>query len=195
MLFDHVDKWDSRRSSSSLPFVRFTAYSSASAGAVISPPPRITFDRHLQPIFLKLFSSLANVMIRSKLVFGRPVASITTTFCLQLIRRITSTMKVLEPIHRTGRNGCRRHTGYIFLIDHTYTILIVGNRIHWADLLTRALQMGNRIVWACLGTLSALAAFIWVDVRLGISHADRSQTDRSSGRLLPIHLRQLSVTV
>lgn len=62
-----------------------------------------------------------------------------------------------------------------FLIDHTYTILIVGNRIHWADLLTRALQMGNRIVWACLRTLSALAAFIWVDVRLGISHADRSK--------------------
>ena len=28
-----------------------------------------------------------------------------------------------------------------FLIDHTYTILIVGNRIHWADLLTRALQI------------------------------------------------------
>lgn len=35
--------------------------------------------------------------------------------------------------------------------------------------------MGNRIVWACLGTLSALAAFIRVDVRLGISHADRSK--------------------
>ena len=77
-----------------------------------------------------------------------------------------------------------------FLIDHTYAILIVGNRIHWADLLTRALQMGNRIVWACLGTLSALAAFIRVDVRLGISHADRS---KRTGVLaaLPIHLRRL----
>ncbi len=102
-------------------------------------------------------------------------ASIATTFaCVDQADHIDHEGLGTDRTERAGMDaGATLDT--FFLIDHTYTILIVGNRIHWADLLTRALQMGNRIVWACLGTLSALAAFIWVDVRLGISHADRSK--------------------
>ena len=56
----------------------------------------------------------------------------------------------------------------LIFIDLAYAILVVGNRVYRAGLLTRALQMCDRVVRAGICALAALLTLVRIDVGTGI---------------------------
>ncbi len=68
---------------------------------------------------------------------------------------------------RTDSCGCRRRTGSANFIDLAYAILVVGNRVYRAGLLTGA-QMCDRVVRAGICALAALLTLVRIDVGTGI---------------------------
>jgi len=66
----------------------------------------------------------------------------------------------------------------LIFIDLAYAILVVGNRVYRAGLLTRALQMCDRVVRAGICALAALLTLVRINMGTGISHADRAKVTR-----------------
>ncbi len=62
-----------------------------------------------------------------------------------------------------------------FLIDDADTVLIIGDGIYRADLLTGTLQVGDGAVRTGLSTFAALFTFVGIDVSPGIIHGDGAE--------------------
>ena len=83
----------------------------------------------------------------------------------------------------------------LIFIDLAYAILVVGNRVYRAGLLTRALQMCDRVVRAGICALAALLTLVRINMGTGISAMLIAPKLQEFWHALPIHFLQLSVTV
>ena len=60
-------------------------------------------------------------------------------------------------------------------INHTNSVLVIGNGIYRANFLARTLEMGNRAIRTCLSTFATFFTFSWINMRTTIANGNSTK--------------------